>query len=194
MMSRSSLDATYFDDIFAADDDPWDLASSDYEAKKFQATHDAIADRRYARALEIGCAHGVLTEKLVGLCDSLLAVDISSKALSKARERVGDRPGLDLAQMAFPKETPHAAAFDLVILSEVVYYWGVVDLDRASEWLRDGVASGGRVILVHYTGETDYPHSADEAVGSLWSDLKSVFVAERTDRNDGYRLDLWHHR
>jgi SAM-dependent methyltransferase len=105
-MTGASLTAQYFDDIFGSDDDPWNLASSDYEAAKFAHTHDVLADRRYARALEIGCAHGVLTGHLAPMCDSLLAVDISTKALAKARERVGDRPGVSLAQMAFPRETP----------------------------------------------------------------------------------------
>lgn len=92
-MTRSSLDAQYFDDIFGSDDDPWDLASSAYEAAKFAHTHDVLPDRRYARALEIGCAHGVLTGYLAPLCDSLLAVDISAKALAQARARLGDQPG-----------------------------------------------------------------------------------------------------
>jgi predicted TPR repeat methyltransferase len=191
MTSGASLDAAYFEGIFATDDDPWHLASSHYEAAKFKATHDALADRRYARALEIGCAQGVLTARLLGLCDTLLAVDISSKALAKARDRVGDRAGVELAQMAFPKETPQGSAFDLVILSEVAYYWDVVDLDRASGWLRDGVATGGRIVLVHFIGETDYPHSGDEAVEILWNDLQSDFVVEKGERHERYRLDLW---
>ena len=93
--------------------------------------------------------------------------------------------------MAFPQETPDAEVFDLVVLSEVAYYWGLVDLDRASEWLRDRVASGGRIILVHYTGETDYPQSGDEAVETLWSVLSSDFDVELAERREKYRLDLW---
>jgi len=193
-MTGTSLKAEYFDDIFGSDDDPWNLASSDYEAAKFAHTHDVLADRRYAHALEIGCAHGVLTSVLAPMCDSLLAVDISTKALAKARERVGDRPGVILAQMAFPQETPDAQAFDLIILSEVAYYWGLVDLDRASEWLSDSVCPGGRVILVHYTGENDYPHSGDDAVEILWSELATDFHVELADRRERYRLDLWKRR
>lgn len=194
-MSKSpSLGADYFDGIFAQDDDPWDLASSDYEAAKFQVTHDALSDRRYARAFEIGCAQGVLTEKLIDLCDRLLAIDISSKALAKAHARVGDRPGVELRHMTFPRETPDGEPFDLVILSEVAYYWDVVDLDRASAWLRQGVVSGGRLILVHFTDATDYPHSGDEAVEALWDDLEADFVRERSERHDRYRLDLWSRR
>ncbi len=193
-MNVTSLNAEYFDDIFAANDDPWDLASSHYEAAKFAYTHDVLADRRYARALEIGCAHGVLTSHLTPICDSLLAIDISTKALTKARERVGDRPGVTLAQMAFPRETPDGEGYDLIILSEVAYYWDLVDLDRASEWLRDQVVSGGRIILVHYTEETDYPHSGDEAVEALWTELGSDFAVELAERQDKYRLDLWNRR
>lgn len=194
MTGQSSLGAAYFDGIFERDEDPWQLASSDYEAAKFAVTHDALADRRYANALEVGCAQGVLTSQLVGLCDQLLAIDISSRALARARERIGGRPGLRLAQMAFPKETPEGEAFDLVVLSEVAYYWGVVDLDRASEWLKVSIAPQGRVILVHYTGETDYPHSGDDAVQTLWRDLEEEFVADNTEQHEGYRLDLWHRR
>jgi predicted TPR repeat methyltransferase len=191
VITRSSLDAAYFDGIFEQDDDPWNLATSNYEKEKFEQTISAIADRRYTQALEVGCAHGVLTGRLVGLCDRLLAIDISSKALEKAHHRVGDRSGLSLQQMAFPKETPDTADFDLIILSEVVYYWGVVDLDRAGEWLKDHVARNGRIILVHYIGETDYPHSGDDAVDALWAHLKSLYHRRRSDREDGYRLDLW---
>lgn len=193
-MTGTSLKAEYFEDIFGSTDDPWDLASSEYEAAKFAHTHDVLADRRYAHALEIGCAHGVLTGYLAPLCDSLLAIDISTRALVKARDRVGDRPGVALAQMAFPRQTPDVDAFDLVVLSEVAYYWGLVDLDRASEWLRDHIAPSGRIILVHYTGETDYPHSGDDAVEMLWSELGSDFDVELAERRDTYRLDLWKRR
>lgn len=193
-MTGSSLKAEYFDDIFGGDDDPWDLASSDYEAAKFAHTHHVLADRRYAHALEIGCAHGVLTGHLAPLCDSLLAIDISTRALAMAQERVGGRPGVTLAHMAFPNEAPDAEIFDLVVLSEVAYYWGRIELDRASAWLVNHVDSGGRIILVHYTGETDYPHSGNDAVESLWSGLGQNFDVELADRQDKYRLDLWKRR
>lgn len=194
-MSGSSLDAAYFDGIFGADDDPWDLATSKYEAAKFQHTRAVLADRRYNHALEVGCAHGVLTKQLIGLCDTLLAVDISTKALANASQRIGDQPGLTLQRMAFPRETPIAqTAFDLVILSEVAYYWAAVDLDRAAQWLRASVAPHGRIILVHYTGETDYPQSGDQAVKALWAQLGSDFAVAIEERRDRYRLDLWEKR
>jgi predicted TPR repeat methyltransferase len=194
MSHGASLDAAYFDGIFESDADPWDLATSPYEAEKFDETLKALGGRRHSAALEVGCAHGVLTERLAALCDSLLALDISVKAIAAARQRVGDRPGVTLERMTFPREAPTDQHFDLVVLSEVAYYWGVVDLDRASEWLKGHVRPDGQVILVHYTGETDYPHSGDGAVETLWQGVRQDFDVIRSDRHDRYRLDLWRRR
>jgi SAM-dependent methyltransferase len=187
-----SLDAGYFDGIFGADTDPWDLASSDYEAAKFDATIAALSDRHYPHAIEIGCAHGVLTERLAGLCDRLLAIDISAIAVDLARRRVGDRAGVSIERMTFPAEAPDPAGFDLAVLSEVAYYWDVGDLQRAGEWLRRAVT--GRVILVHWLGETDYPQTGDGATDALWETLARDFEVERQLRTADYRLDVWTRR
>jgi predicted TPR repeat methyltransferase len=193
MTERSSLGADYFDGIFAEDDDPWDLASSAYEAGKFAETLRALDDGRYARGLEVGCAHGVLTAKLAPLCDELLAIDISAEAIARARGRVGDVKSVALRCMAFPQEAP-SDRFDLVLLSEVVYYWGSDDLARAGLWLQRHVVSGGRVLLVHYTGETDYPQTGDGAVEQLAQILAGWFDVRAAVRHDRYRLDLWTRR
>ncbi|AHE55948.1 SAM-dependent methyltransferase [Sphingomonas sanxanigenens] len=194
MTGGGSLDAAYFDGIFAKDDDPWGLASSDYEAAKFAQTRAVLADRRYASAFEVGCAHGVLTAQIVDLCDTLLAVDISHRALALAQQRLGDRAQAVFRTMAFPREAPVGETFDLVILSEVIYYWDTGDLARAADWLRENIAPGGRVILVHYTGATDYPQGGDAAVERLWNAIGRDFGVVRAERHDRYRLDLWARR
>ncbi|QVM82369.1 SAM-dependent methyltransferase [Novosphingobium decolorationis] len=193
-MSDRSLDAAYFEGIFASDDDPWQLASSAYERAKFDQTIAALGDCRYRRAIEIGCAHGVLTARLLAHCDTLLAIDISAAAIAKARSRLGTKPGLTLARMAFPREAPPATGFELAVLSEVAYYWSDEDLERAAQWLETHVDSGGYILLVHYTGETDYPQSGDRAVGFLKDALGEAVAEERGDRHDRYRLDLWRRR
>ena len=193
-MSNRSLDAAYFEGIFASDDDPWQLASSTYERAKFDQTIAALGDRRYRRAIEIGCAHGVLTARLLALCKTLLAIDISAAAIAKARLRLGTKQGLPLARMAFPGEAPRATGFDLAVLSEVAYYWSNEDLERAAQWLKTHVAPSGYILLVHYTGETDYPQSGDRAVGFLKDALGEAIAEKRGERHDHYRLDLWQRR
>ncbi|MEE4211348.1 MAG: SAM-dependent methyltransferase [Parvularcula sp.] len=190
MSVSGSLGADYFEGIFASDEDPWNLASSEYERRKFDRTISALRGRRYRNAIEVGCAHGVLTQRLLPLCDRLLAIDISKTALRLARRRLGDQTGLDLARMAFPREAPQGR-FDLCVLSEVAYYWDRYDLVAAAAWLREHLDKGGQVLLVHYTGKTDYPMRADEAVGVLQQTTETAFRQSCQERHDCYRLDLW---
>lgn len=194
MSADSSLPAAYFDGIFGQDDDPWSLASSAYEAAKFARTIGVLDDRHYAAALEVGCAHGVLTERLAPLCADLLAIDIAAKAIDLARSRCGSLTQVRFERVAFPGEMPDANRLDLVLLSEVVYYWSDVDIVAAAEWLGSHVASGSRILLVHYTGETDYPQTGDAAVAKLRAALGSVVAVELAERHDSYRLDLWARR
>lgn len=194
LSANHSLAADYFDGIFAGDDDPWSLASSEYEAAKFIHTIAVLDDRRYASALEIGCAHGVLTQKLAALCTDLLAVDIAAAALEAARKRCAALPQVRFERMAFPRETPFAAALNLVVLSEVAYYWGDEDLAAAGQWLTTQVARDGRILLVHFTGETDYPQTADGATSKLRDALGDAVCVTQAERADRYRLDLWTRR
>lgn len=190
-MTATSLDAAYFDGVFAGDDDPWGLASSAYEAAKFARTAAVLADRHYPHALEIGCAHGVLTRHLAPLCADLLAIDISARAVDLARARCRDLPQVRFAVTDFPNSPPAATDLDLMVLSEVAYYWSDADLTRAAAWLGDHGATGGRIILVHWTGDTDYPQTGDAAVEKLRAALGPSIAAERAECTDHYRLDLW---
>jgi SAM-dependent methyltransferase len=190
MTAPRSLGADYFEGIFQSDEDPWDLASSDYERRKFERTIAVLQDRRYASALEVGCAHGVLTERLQGLCDHLTAIDISETALCRAKERLADHPQVQFAAMAFPRHAP-AGTFDLCLLSEVAYYWDPDDLASAGRWMAEHLASAGRALLVHYTGATDYPCTADEAVCALEQATAGCFAQSLAKRHDLYRLELW---
>lgn len=190
----TSLQAGYFEQIFAHDDDPWSLASSAYEAAKFARTIAALDDRRYATALEIGCAHGVLTQRLAPLCDDLLAIDIAANAIAQARNRCRALPQVRFDRSAFPREAPVVPPLDLVLMSEVVYYWSDADVIAASAWLRTHVAPGGRLLLVHWTRATDYPQTGDGAVTKLHAALGYAIAVEHAERTDSYRLDLWTRR
>ena len=191
MTADESLSETYFDGIFEGTDDAWNLASSPYERAKFDHTIAVLDDRRYDRAFEVGCAHGVLTEQLSGLCRHLLSIDISAAAIEQARRRLAGKDDVTFAKMAFPRDAPHAESFDLVVLSEVVYYWSDGDIARAADWLRDAIRPQGRLMLVHWTGETDYPQTGDEAVAKLRAALGDGVVVETAERRESYRLDLW---
>jgi SAM-dependent methyltransferase len=185
-----SIDADYFEGLYRADPDPWGFATSAYEQAKYDATIAALGTERAHEALEVGCAIGVLTARLAAVCDRLLAVDVSDTALEAARARCGALTNVDFKRISLPAQAP-TGLFDLIVLSEVVYYWDDGDLARMGDLLRRQVRDGGRVLLVHWTGETDYPQTADAAVEALAQAAGPDFSVALAHRTGDYRLDLW---
>jgi hypothetical protein len=80
------------------------------------------------------------------------------------------------------------------VLSEGAYYWDSGDIQRAGAYFGQVVQEGGYLLLVHWSGETDYPKSADEAVGELREAAGAAFTEALTRRHANYRLDLWQRR
>jgi 2-polyprenyl-3-methyl-5-hydroxy-6-metoxy-1,4-benzoquinol methylase len=126
---RPTLKADHFDALYAANPDPWNFAASPYERAKYTLTLDAIPKSRSPSALEVGCSIGVLTRLLASRCDSLLAVDAAQAPLVEARRRCADLPGVRFEQMFVPEQWP-GGVFDLILLSEVVYYLSREDVGR----------------------------------------------------------------
>lgn len=191
MRAPRSLPPRYFEEMFAGARDPWGFETSAYEQAKYAHTLAALGGRRYRHGLEIGCAIGVLTEKLGRCCDRLTALDVSESALERARDRCRALSHIDFAQMAFPHQAPEAQRFDLIVLSEVAYYWDDADLRLAGERLAALLAPQGDLLLVHWTGETDYPQTADGAVEALKRALSATITVIEQERQPSYRLDLW---
>jgi SAM-dependent methyltransferase len=191
-MSRAtrSLPPGYFEALYARDPDPWCFADSTYEREKYAATLAALPRPRYARALEVGCSIGVLTRELAPRCAALLAVDAARAPLEAARARCAGLPQVTFFRMQVPGEWPEEAApCDLILLSEVVYYLDAMDVARLAARIGAGLAPGGDVLLVHWTGETDYPLSGDEATERFIAAASFADVT-RQDRTARYRLDL----
>jgi SAM-dependent methyltransferase len=183
-----SLPASYFDDLYSRNRDPWNFAKSKYERAKYHATLQALPRGYYQRGLEIGCSIGVLTSRLASRCKYLVAIDASAVALRTARRRCSRFQNVQFKQMTVPVDWP-AERFDLMILSEVIYYLGPDDVVRLAGKVRISAGFHGHAVLVHWTGPTDYPLSGDEAVELFMQSLgPSVRLLEQR-RTPEYRLD-----
>jgi cyclopropane fatty-acyl-phospholipid synthase-like methyltransferase len=186
---RQTLRPEYFDALYSADPDPWRFATSPYERRKYTLTMNAMPKQRYRSALEVGCSIGVLTRSLASRCDAVVAIDAAPSPLVEARRRCADLPGVRLEQMFVPEQWP-AGVFELILLSEVVYYLGPEDVSRLAARVTHSLPTGGSVILVHWTGPTDYPLSGDEAAALFIERMGSTCVVERADRYAEFRLDV----
>jgi SAM-dependent methyltransferase len=187
MLEESSLDAGYFERVYAASADPWHFATSPYENEKYDATLAVLGSRRFASAFEIGCSIGVLTARLAERCDALLSVDINATALAAARERCAGAPNVRFAQMTVPRDFP-AESFDLIVLSEVAYYWSDADLALARDRIAGG-APGGLLELVHFLPKVeDYVRDGDAVHEAFLNDARFERLERR--RAQAYRIDL----
>jgi cyclopropane fatty-acyl-phospholipid synthase-like methyltransferase len=184
-----TLRPEYFDSLYAADPDPWQFAASPYERDKYALTLEAMPKPRYRSALEVGCSIGVLTNSLASRCDALVAIDAAQTPLIEARRRCADLPGVRFEHMFVPEEWPDGI-FELILLSEVVYYLSRDDVGRLAAKVASSMSKGGSVILVHWTGPTNYPLSGDEAAALFVERLGPNYVVERADRYAEFRLDV----
>lgn len=192
-MPDTSLPATYFDDVYRANDDPWAFETSPYERAKYEATITALPNERYTNAFEIGCSIGVLSQMLAGRCDRLLSVDASELPLKTARQRLAPYGHVRLEQMAIPGQFPDES-FDLLLVSEVGYYLSMDDLMRARQLMLDHLLPGGHLLLVHWTPFVpDYPLTGDQVHDQFMAIAgEGQPLSHRLNqRTDNYRLDLF---
>lgn len=179
----------YFDELYDLRADPWDFATSSYEAEKYAASLAALPRAQYGCALELGCSIGVLTARLATRCRSLVATDISQKALAQARQSCAAHPHVSFLYHDVCSELP-GGAFDLIVMSEIGYYLSLPDLEALRLRIRRALTAGGHLLLVHYRGETNYPLTAEQVHGAFlqwpdrpWEPIHRVVTP-------GYRLDL----
>ena len=183
-----SLMPEFFDRLYGKDPDPWGFEGKPYEQEKYADTLASLPRPRYRHAFEIGCSIGVLTARLAARCDALLAVDGSALPLERARARCRSLPNVQIAQMLVPEQFP-PGPFDLILVSEVAYYWSPEDLARAQSLMLERLESGGQLMLVHWLPQdAEYPLNGDEVHESFLAlpGLRHL----HGHRAELYRLDL----
>jgi SAM-dependent methyltransferase len=157
-----TLDAGYFRERYAASPDPYGLAERWYEARKYALTAALLTKERYGTAFEPGCSVGVLTAMLAPRCDSLLACDMVPDAVASARARTAGLPGVRVEQRAIPREWP-PRSFDLIVFSELLYYFDDADLGQVLGLGIGSLRPGGQLLAVHWRHPApDHPRTGDE--------------------------------
>ena len=146
----------FFEDIWAKGD-YWDLEGSPFEAAKYARQLELLAGRRYGRVLEIGCGGGVFTRSLAGIADRVLGLDVSPAAIERAR--AGGTAGgvIEYRAVNVMEYDPSAdGPFDLIVMSETIYYLGwlypMFDVAWLAAVLFDATADRGRFLMNNTDG------------------------------------------
>ena len=107
----------------------------------------ALPQERYRRGFEPGCAVGALTVGLAERCDQLLAVDRHERPVAAATEAVAGLEHVRVGRMDVPAQWPDGS-FDLVVLSEIGYYFAGEDLARLADLAVASLRPGGTLLGV----------------------------------------------
>jgi hypothetical protein len=184
----TSTGRSYFEQMYRDSEDPWAFGTSLYEQRKYAVTVASLPRFRYRSAYEPGCSIGVLTELLATRCDRLLSSDIIPSALQQAEARLRRRPGVCLQERSIPEQWP-SGPFDLVVLSEIAYYFDVTDLGRIMKCVMESTERGAHVLGVHWRGETNYPLTGEGSHEVMARTPGLLALVHHTEED--FVLDIW---
>jgi SAM-dependent methyltransferase len=148
----------YFEQQWDATDDPWDQVGRFSEQRKYDLTVASLPLLRYRRAFEPGCATGSLTARIAARVETVLAWDRHPRAVAATAQRCASLANVtvELGQLPTWPDGP----FDLVVLSEILYYFDLEAIDDIVGQAWDHLEPGGHLVACHYR-----PFVAEHAVG-----------------------------
>ena len=189
---QAGMEPGYFDKLYEKYDDPWQFADRWYEKRKRALTLASLPAERYASVLELGCSIGVLTQQLAGRADSLIAVDLSAAAVERARERLAGTAAdshVRIEQRDISEGLPDGE-FDLIVLSEVGYYFDREDLTTLLDRIERHLSATGTLVLCHWRHPVaDYPLRGDDVHGAMLERGTLVRVSAHAEAD--FLLDVY---
>jgi SAM-dependent methyltransferase len=179
--------SAFFETKYQKKEDPWNFAKNAYELQRYDQIISAISHQRYHRAFEPGCSVGVLTELLAERCDAVDAFDFSPSACRQAQRRCAHLPHVNVVCASISERSPSPDS-DLLILSEIGYYFNPTQWEHILADLVAPMRSGTTVLAAHWLG-----HSRDHCISG--NEVHRIITANselRLDYSEGdqnLRLD-----
>jgi SAM-dependent methyltransferase len=162
MTTPATLGAGYFEAMYQAAPDPWGFAERWYERRKYAVSLAGLPAEQYRSAFEPGCSIGAFSRMLAPRCDRLLCCDLAAAAVQAAAERTSDLPQVRVEQRELPGQWP-SGRFDLIVLSEILYYFGDDDLEQLLRHAVTALEPDGTLLAVHWRHPVaEYPRTGDD--------------------------------
>lgn len=188
-MNTAALTAEAFEARYRGGSDPWCFAKDSYELARYQTLLGSLQRPRYGTVYEPGCSVGVLTRQLATIATHVVAADFAPSAILQARARCAECPNVEFVcadVAAFDPQRP----LDLVVFSEIGYYFTAPQLALLASQLAQRLIAGGEFIAVHWLGNSeDHRLHGDHVHEVLGTAL--ALVPRCCDRYPEFRLDSW---
>ena len=151
----------FFEDLWKRGD-PWEFETSEFEHRRCARLLEIVAGRRYAKALEIGCGAGILTRLLAPIADRVVALDVSTTAIERAKATQSQPGSLEFRVANIMEYDVRAEGpWDLVVFSDTICFLGWLYSFFDVGWLAMEIFAatrpGGRLLLPNcFGGAEDY--------------------------------------
>ena len=147
LTERRLIARAYFEYKFLRDD-PFRPPEA-YKREKIDTAYGLAAGLRVARALEIGCGEGHWTHRLAAIADEVIGTDIAWNAIRKARWRHRHEPRIRFRVADLLGDPLPESPFDLVVCSDVLYYFRSDQLHQVNDRLVQLLRPDGWLLLLH---------------------------------------------
>jgi SAM-dependent methyltransferase len=125
------------------------------------ATIELIGEVDGLSVLDAGCGSGLLSALLSDRGASVTAMDISPRMADLARQRIGDRARVIVADLAQPLTFAKDGEFEIVVASLAMHY--IYDWVAVFKEIRRVLAPRGRFVFSTHHPSMDWPiHSPDD--------------------------------
>jgi SAM-dependent methyltransferase len=183
-VSKENFEARY-----RQNQDPWDFATSAYELGRYETTLSALSQTNYGTVYEPGCSVGVLTAALAAMAERVIAIDFAPSAVLRARERCSAWPNVEIHCASAATYVPEPP-LDLVVFSELGYYFDAPELARIGHVLSRKLKPLGEFLAVHWLGHSpDHVMHGDQVHETLRRNLPLMWV--KGERYPLFRIDSW---
>ncbi|VAX17957.1 hypothetical protein MNBD_NITROSPINAE02-513 [hydrothermal vent metagenome] len=135
--------------------DPYEVTTHADERDKYKKIVGALGVKeKFDNILEIGCGEGHLTQMIAHKGARVLAIDISDFAIGRAKKNVAGFKHAEAKRIdiitADMDET-----FELVLCSEVLFYFEPDQLDGVVKKIKGLIKPGGYAALIHTLVKSD---------------------------------------
>jgi hypothetical protein len=160
-----------------------------YERAKREVTLGFLGRSRYRRAFEPGCGYGHFSKLLSARCDSLLAWECDAETCAKAADVLASHQNIKLELASVPALWP-TGAFDLIVLSEFLYYLRPQELEHVALLASTSLTEDGELVACHWRHPIPETDLVGDDVHRTLSALPELAIL-RDYRGPDYVLNVW---
>lgn len=209
--SAHTYSESYFDALYNDNSDPWQYQTRWYEKRKRDMCLAVLPKAKYTSAIELGCGNGVFSTLLASRCHALVSIDGNKQAVQLAKQRLAEVGHVKVIQGVIPSVLPTTKShFDLIVISEILYYLSANDIDTVIAWIQQNLAVGGTLLCCHWrydidgfamTGETVHQrlhhafnriiHDVNSAQRQQVDSQNPTFTHQSKVVDSDFLLDVW---